>query len=57
MLATTQYFVKRFIYKRSWIFITLTKFYVRHLGIKIIGPYCIPYPTQAQVVNTEICQP
>jgi hypothetical protein len=39
MQATTQHFVKRFCIKRSLIFIAFSKFYARHLGLKITSTY------------------
>ncbi len=40
MEATTQYFGKRFFINRSQNLIAILNFYVRHLGVKITGPYC-----------------
>jgi hypothetical protein len=34
MQPITPYFVKRFYYNRSYIFITLQQFYAVHLGVK-----------------------
>ncbi len=50
MEATTQYFGKWFFINRSQNFIALLNFYVRHLGVKITGPYCVdtvPYRVDA----------
>jgi hypothetical protein len=43
MQGTTQYFVNGFFIKKSLRFHRPFKFYARHLGIKIAGPYSLNY--------------
>ncbi len=40
MEATTQYFEKGFFYKQFLELHRPSKFYARHLGVKITGPCC-----------------
>jgi hypothetical protein len=58
MEATTQYFGKWFFINRSKNFIAILNFYVRHLGVKITGPYCpswcsLKHPTYSKLVFSK----
>jgi hypothetical protein len=53
MQATTQYFVKRIFLKHVLDFYRLSKFYARHLGVKII---CIP-ASRIVVDDRGLCDP